>query len=338
MASLLLYSPLALIGLGAIAERVARTRDGKRYSAPGNHREVGGHDLHYQSWGEQHFDRDPDAPVVVLEAGAADWSSHWGTLPEELGQFCTVIAYDRAGLGWSAPGSGSRDADNMAKELHQLLKLVAPRRKALIVAHGVGTWVARMYAHRYPFETAGLVLLDGEHEDFAEQARRKGIPSSDASLGMLRLLGMANSLGICRALRLPLTVPQLEGHGLPERTVAAMRSRGYMPAILGAIRAEQEAKALSRSQVAALKDKFEFPVRILAATRSTPPEAAGKGFPVEEHNEMYAQLQRKWKNLSKDSEFALIEGAHHYLAWCARDWVRDAVEDVYRTSMSITGA
>ncbi|HRV81266.1 MAG TPA: alpha/beta fold hydrolase, partial [Planctomycetota bacterium] len=272
MVSPLALSPLLLAGAGVVAERVARVRAANRYPVPGDLQNVGGHRIHYQIYGAHHLERDAAAPVVLLEADTADWSSHWGSLPSELGQTCTVIAYDRAGLGWSGPGPNPRDADSLAKELHQLLIQIAPRRRALLVGHGLGTWIARMYAHRYPFETAGLVLLDGEHEGFADLARRKGLPSNDASRLFLRLLMLANGLGLCRAFGMALTVPQVPDSGLSDRTKLAMIQRGFAPATLRTILAEQDAKAASREQVAALKDHFEFPVRILAAGRSTLPE------------------------------------------------------------------
>ncbi len=327
MVSPLLFSPLVLAGLGVGVERVARIRDAKRFQAPGDMVDVGGHKLHYEIQGAYHLEKDPEAPVVLLESDAADWSSHWGGLAAELAESYTVISYDRAGLGWSQAGSGVRDADTLAKELHQLLIRVAPERRALLVAHGQGTWVARMYAHRYPFETAGLVLLDGEHEGFTDLARRRGLPSAEASTLLLRMLKAANGLGICRAMRMELTIPQIAGNPYPERLRKAMVSRGYAASTLGTILAEQEAKHSSRDQLLALKDRFEFPVRILAAGQSTQAESAPKGFPAAEYNELFAEQQRKWQTLSSDAEYTLVENGHHYLALGSDDWVKDAITD-----------
>ena len=329
MASLLYFSPLLLAGLAAGTERVARARASKRYAAPGDFADVGGHRLHYQISGAHHLEASEDRPVLLLEADAADWSSHWGSLPQELADRYTVIAYDRAGLGWSESGTGVRDADSLAKELHQLLLTIAPKRRALLIAHGQGTWVARMYAYRYPFETAGLVLLDGEHESFADLARRKGLPSAEASPLFLRLLSIANSLGICRLAKMELTVPQIPDHGLRDRDLQAMVQRGYMPSTLKAILAEQEAKASSREHLESLRDHFEFPVRILAAGASTRPELAPNGFPTEEHNQLFAEQQRKWEELSNDARFEIVDGAHHYLALGSQARVLDVIHEAF---------
>ncbi len=332
MAGLLYFTPLLLAGLAAGSERVARARAAKRYAPPGDFLDVGGHRLHYQVFGAHHLESSADHPLILLEADAADWSSHWGTLPQTLSQDYTVVAYDRAGLGWSQAGTGTRDADSLAKELHQLLLAVAPGRRALLVAHGQGTWVARMYAHRYPFETAGLVLLDGEHEGFADLARRQGLPSAEASPLFVRLLALANGLGICRMAKMELTVPQIPDHGLRDRDRQAMVQRGYMPSTLKTILAEQEAKADSRSHLESLEDHFEFPIRILAAEVSTQPELAPKGFPTEEYNQLFAEQQSKWTALSQDSHFEVVPGAHHYLALGAPGAVVAAIQSAFEAS------
>ena len=334
MAGLLYFSPLLLAGLAAGWERVARARAANRYPAPGDFVDVGGHRLHYQVFGAQHLEESVDRPILLLEADAADWSSHWGRLPHDLSSQYTVIAYDRAGLGWSDSGSGVRDADTLAKELHQLLMTVAPKRRALLVAHGQGTWVARMYAHRYPFETAGLVLLDGEFEGFADIARRQGLPPADASTLFLRMLSIANGFGICRLAKMELTVPQIPDHGFSDRELAAMISRGYAPSTLRTILSEQEAKIASREHLETLDDHFEFPIRILAAEHSTLPELAPNGFPTDEYNQLFAEQQKKWETLSSDGQFALVTGSHHYLALGSQDWVKSAIHDAFEAGLS----
>lgn len=334
MAGLLYFTPLLLAGLAAGSERIARARAAKRYAPPGDFLDVGGHRLHYQVFGAHHLESSQDHPLILLEADAADWSSHWGSLPQTLGQRHTVVAYDRAGLGWSQPGTGPRDADSLAKELHQLLLAIAPRRRALLVAHGQGTWVARMYAHRYPFETAGLVLLDGEHEGFADIARRQGLPSAEASPLFVRLLALANAFGICRAAKMELTVPQIPNHGLRDRDLQAMVQRGYMPSTLKTILAEQEAKADSRSHLESLDDRFEFPIRILAAETSTQPDLAPKGFPTDEYNQLFAEQQRKGTSLSSDARFEVVPGSHHYLALGSQDAVVAAIESALEAGLN----
>lgn len=327
MAGPLLFSPLLLAAVGAGAEQVARIRDKRRHPAPGEFQDIGGHRLHYQILGAHHLEQDAEKPLVVFEADAADWSTHFGDLPHEVAKHSAVLVYDRAGLGWSEEGQGPRDVDTLARELHRLLVDVGQDRRALIVGHGFGALIARMYAHRYPFETAGLVLLDGEYEGFATEARKRGLPSAEPSEVLLRMLTVANKFGLLRALRMPVAVPDVPNYEFSPRAQSALCARSFDPSTLRTILAEQECKLASMEQIGGLKDRFEFPIRILAAGRSSCPETAPKGFPTEEFNTLWADQQRKLLSLSSDSKFAVAADCHHYVALGAPDWVQEAIRD-----------
>jgi pimeloyl-ACP methyl ester carboxylesterase len=334
MAGTLLFTPLVLAAAAVGAERIARIRDKKRHPAPGKFQNIGGHKLHYQILGAHHLEQDAKIPLVVFEADAADWSTHFGELPHEVAKNSPVLIYDRAGLGWSEEGPAPRDVNTLARELHRLLVDVVQERRALIVAHGFGTLVARMYAHRYPFETAGLVLLDGEFEGFPAEVRKRGLPSTEPSTLLLRLLSLANSFGLLRAMRMPVAVPDVPGYAFSPRTHSALCARSFCPSILRAIQAEQECKSHSLQQIEALKDRFEFPVRILAAGQSSNPEQAPKDFPTEEINELWVDQQRKLLSLSSDSKFALAPDCHHYVGLGAPDWVQEAIRDAQNAIMA----
>lgn len=334
MAATLLLTPILLAAAAAGAERIARIRDGKRHQPPGEFQDIGGHKLHYQILGAHHLEQDSNIPMVVFEADAADWSTHFGELPHEVAKTSPVLIYDRAGLGWSEEGPGPRDVDTLARELHRLLVDVCQERRALIVAHGFGTLVARMYAHRYPFETAGLVLLDGEHEDFAAEARKRGLPSSEPSPLLLRLLSWANCFGILRVMRMPVAVPEIPDYSFSARSESILSVRSFCPSILRAIQAEQDCKASSLEQIRSLSDRFEFPIRVVAAGQSSNPESAPKDFPTEEFNDVWVEQQRKLLNLSSDSKFALAAECHHYVALGAPDWAQEAIRDAQAAAMA----
>ena len=60
------------------------------------------------------YSQGASGPVLVLELGAAGGIlPYWG-LQNELSQFATTIAYERAGLGRSSPGGVPRSAEDMA--------------------------------------------------------------------------------------------------------------------------------------------------------------------------------------------------------------------------------
>jgi len=142
---------LGLAGVGAIWQALAGRRDRHRFPPPGRLVDVGGHRLHLTVTG-----RPTGAPTVVLEAGMASMSANWAWVRADLGRDGRVVAYDRAGLGWSDDGTGAMDAATSAADLHAALGAagVAPRR-AVVHRRPAGPGVRR--DARVPGRAAGLV-------------------------------------------------------------------------------------------------------------------------------------------------------------------------------------
>ena len=102
---------------GALYQACAARRDAARYPAPGRMVDVGGHRLHLQVLGEAR-----SGATVVLEAGLDSFSTNWHWVQSTLASSLRVVAYDRAGLGWSDNGSPPRDAHHSAADLHTALR------------------------------------------------------------------------------------------------------------------------------------------------------------------------------------------------------------------------
>jgi len=109
------------------------------------------------------------APTVVLETGLGAESDEWETVQREVERFTHVCRYDRANRGRSDPAPKPRSAQDAVGDLHALIiaaKLPAPY---VLVGHSLGGIIVRLYAHHYPREVAGLVLVDSAHEDQFER-------------------------------------------------------------------------------------------------------------------------------------------------------------------------
>ena len=160
---------LALVGT-AVYARVLHRRDDARWHAPGRLVEVEpGRSLHIYCVGS-------GTPTVVLEAGAGDFGlSSWYSVLPQLSALSRTCAYDRAGTGWSDPPRVPLMPTAMVEDLHTLLAKSGEPGPYLLVGHSLGGPIIRHYAVHYPGEVAGLVLVDGSHED--QLARMKGIPS-----------------------------------------------------------------------------------------------------------------------------------------------------------------
>jgi len=106
------------------------------------------------------------SPAVILETGLGAEGDEWSRIQRTISEVTLVWRYDRAGRGGSDPAPTSpRSAGMMVEDLHELLRTAAIRGPYLLVGHSFGGLLVRLYAHRYPGEVCGLVLVDAMHPD-----------------------------------------------------------------------------------------------------------------------------------------------------------------------------
>jgi pimeloyl-ACP methyl ester carboxylesterase len=95
-----------------------------------------------------------------------------------------TLSYERAGLGRSDPGPNPRSAEQIARDLHALLAAKAIAPPYILVGHSAGGLFVRVFAHLYPKEVAGLVLVDPATEEDYERMQH------DKSVEDLQKMGM----------------------------------------------------------------------------------------------------------------------------------------------------
>ncbi|MBK8020947.1 MAG: alpha/beta hydrolase [Chloroflexi bacterium] len=160
-AILMVFVVLAvLIGVLLSAAALAKRRVRAGFARRGRLVDVGGFHLYLREAGDRN-----SRPTVIFDAGAGGSSPHWAGILPEIAQDAHVIAYDRAGLGWSESSPNPRTAEVMADELHALLEAAGIPAPYVMVGHSLGGRVSTTYAHRYPGEVAGMVLVDAGHQD-----------------------------------------------------------------------------------------------------------------------------------------------------------------------------
>ena len=125
---------------------------------------VGGHKLHFVLY------RGKVPVTVLLEAGGGSDLTSWAAVPRMLAHQtgATVVAYDRAGLGGSEPGSAESTPDDEIRHLHAALSGLKVPGKTIVVAHSYGAMLALLSAGRHPSSVAGLVLVDPMNTRFIE--------------------------------------------------------------------------------------------------------------------------------------------------------------------------
>jgi pimeloyl-ACP methyl ester carboxylesterase len=110
-------------------------------------------------------------PAVVFETGLADSLDVWLPMLRTISEYTTVIAYSRAGFGRSDAGPPDHSVPHAAADLHELLRHLPVKPPYILVARSYGSLIARLYTSLYPAEVAGIVLVDGTHE---QQVKRFG--------------------------------------------------------------------------------------------------------------------------------------------------------------------
>lgn len=315
----LLLVLVSIAALGWLYERWARARDRRSFGHPGKMVDVGGHQLHVRSFGEG------DLPVV-FESDEGAWSTHWGRLPEDLAGVTHSISYDRAGLGWSEPGPPPRDAETIARELHQLLARIAPGVPVVLVGHGTAAHALRAYAHRYPFETAGLVLVDPLHDGFTDRLRREQIPTATPSPALMRISNLCASFGLLRLLQAGRSSnAELR---VSDRQRAALDALELDPRVRRGAADEMVAEATSLEYLGRLTDSVDVPMRVITSTETLTGTEVPADFPTADYNRIWVEESERFLELSKRAQRVLVEGSGHQLQLERPEVVLQAVLDV----------
>lgn len=110
-------------------------------------------------------------PPIIFETGLADSLDTWLPMLRAMSEFTTVVAYSRAGFGRSTSGSSDHSVPSATTDLHALAQQLHLQTPYILVARSYGSLIARLFTSRYPREVAGIVLVDGTHE---QQVRRFG--------------------------------------------------------------------------------------------------------------------------------------------------------------------
>ncbi len=142
-----------LLAALSINQNVALTRTRKLFPARGKLIKVEGHFMHIDCQGD-------GSPTVVIDAGNSSFSVEWALIQQKLSQVTRVCTFDRPGYGWSEPGPLPRDGAQIVSELRQLLQASGEKGPYLLVGHSLGGVHTRIFAAKYPGETAGMVLVD----------------------------------------------------------------------------------------------------------------------------------------------------------------------------------
>ena len=111
--------------------------------------------------------------VVFMNVGFGGSYEIWDRVNPEISQFTCTVAYNRGGTRKSDPAPLPRDSQHIADELHIALKNAGIKPPYIVVGASMGGIHARVFAHSYPADIAGIVLLDPTSEDFLGELKRR---------------------------------------------------------------------------------------------------------------------------------------------------------------------
>jgi pimeloyl-ACP methyl ester carboxylesterase len=193
---LILLATLTAMALSGIVFETIATFRARHRPAHGKLIDVGGYRLYLDCRGQ-------GSPLTVFDSGLGDSSDVWRDLQPSVIAITRTCVYDRAGLGRSDNGPLPRSSAEIAKELHTLLINAGEYGPLILVAHSMAGYDARIFAHDYRMEVAGLLLLDVSHPD--QNTRESAAASKDrdnfmarqAWYGRLATFGITRLLGHC---------------------------------------------------------------------------------------------------------------------------------------------
>jgi pimeloyl-ACP methyl ester carboxylesterase len=298
--NILLLIPIVIISLpiiGAIYQAIATVRDKRRFPPPGQLIDVGGHRLHLHVTGT-----DAGKPTVILEAGMASFSSNFAWVQQDLEPVTRVVAYDRAGLGWSDSGLKPRDAQRSAKELCTTLQQAGIVGPYVVVGHSYGGLVARAFADLFPNEVTGMVLVDASHPDqwihIPVSKNGRTVAFGTRMTGFMARFGLLHFWNPESALI----------DGLPPQQHAEMNAilvtpRPWSTAADGLIAWGD----LSRDQINAARSLGNLPLFVLSVSEQ------------DKYADVLTMLQTELPQLSSNSVHLIVQGATHDGLVCRRE-------------------
>ncbi|OAB40873.1 alpha/beta fold hydrolase [Paenibacillus antarcticus] len=183
-----LYVIIIIFILCILYHYTALVIQAKKYPPPGELVSVNGHKLHI-------FGEGKGSPTIIFDSGhGLPAYTNWSLIQPEISKTSRTCIYDRAGYGWSEGSSKPRTSAQMVEELHTLLITSGEKAPFILVAHSISALNACLFAHTYPSEVAGLVIVDGGTPQFYKQLNRKPL------LRIMRIAKYLSILGLIRVL------------------------------------------------------------------------------------------------------------------------------------------
>jgi pimeloyl-ACP methyl ester carboxylesterase len=244
---------LVVCAIGGLYETYREHVDGGKYAMVGRLIDVGGHTLHINCTGT-------GSPTVVLEPGLGEPSTAMAWIAPAVAKETRVCVYDRAGRGWSEAANEPRDGGETATDLRTLLDRAGETGPFVLAGHSAGGIYVLNFAHRYPDEVAGVVLLDSMHPE--QYTRITGWKTfHEAFRRVSAVLPSLSRLGVGRILYRDAFA------GLPARARNEQRAFWATPRHSRSVRDEFSELRTAMTQATALRSLGDRPLMVITARK-----------------------------------------------------------------------
>jgi pimeloyl-ACP methyl ester carboxylesterase len=266
---------------------------------------------------------------VILEAGSTDCSLSWALVQPNVSTFTRVCAYDREGYGWSDSVPGPVTAHNVTGKLHTLLARANISPPYVLVGHSLGGEYVREYAHEYPAEVSGIVLVDPGSEwqmvRTGENFTREQEIAVASAVASLRASEQRAADGtFIRNLSLVPVDPRLPSYEYHAYQALLATRPSFWEA--RAVEGESAFAIFSELQLDNITSLGEIPLVVIASGQpmgfSTDPATN------EFANTVFRNLQEEIATESSNGTYRIAENTTHYVQLDRPDIVTGAIRDV----------
>lgn len=314
---------ICLLLVGVIYQYISTKRDEKRFSIPGKLIDIGGYKLHI-------IKNVAEGPSVVLDSGMGCIALDWILVQPEIAKFCSVVTYDRAGLGWSEISPKERTSHNIVEELHTLLHKAGIPLPFILVGHSFGGINVRLFANKYPNEVAGLVLIDTPHEDFFKRAPSEPSNWITKIVSRPQVLLFFSYIGLIRLFSQSKTKDSLSmfPEHIRERMISKRISINAIKTLL------DEMKNLVKSLNQLKESAFYFgdkPLIVVTAGKYMTRKESGNYYSQEYLDglmKVHGETQKELTKYSTNARQVIAEKSGHMIPYYQPDIIVEAVREV----------
>lgn len=130
----------------------------RAFSHPNQMVDIGGRRLNLYCSGS-------GANTVIFDSPSGMGGWVWYKVQPEVAKHTRACVFDRAGMGFSDPSPRPNTSHNVVEDLHAALGKAGIAPPYVLVGNSFGGANVQLFTYRYPGQVAGLVLVEGQHED-----------------------------------------------------------------------------------------------------------------------------------------------------------------------------